>query len=677
VTYIGTNEGLFSVTPAGTKNALWTEGSVRKIMFVPASSHTSDTWIILGSEGIHVSADMTNWEARNNGLPVKTIKIFDDGEKSFLPFVQEIKDIEVNPSDPRIMVCATKDRVYLTRDQARTWTDLGGLRYRANGIKAVAVAYLPELTVFITHSLYGIHYIQPDISNSRWTYFNDGIELLETTNDPDEISDIAVVLPTSGGSSIPDIFVSQTFRRRIYKLDWAQKIFNLVWTDGEPFGTVDSLFPHNSNLYFLQEGSIASVNFSDFSFKQHPELVRTIRLASANMRPNCIVIDYSNSENSNKMLFSELWLLDEPRDNSSHIADNKEGIFIPMEQITNRNLFRAHLDTIERAGLNMILIDMKDELGRLRFVPNNPAIRAMGTVFQPLDIDTFIPEMKERGIFVVARVVAFKDRELFSKQNGRFAVWDRRTSRPWRGYTDTRRRTSTITEEERSRFLVLPTNNPDYEILRSYFGEHWVDPYSEEVWDYLAMISVELYERGIDEIQFDYIRFPTDGQNLADAHYRWQDAGMDMESAILSFLRHIRARVKAPISVDLYGANCWYRTGARTGQEVELLAPWVDIICPMYYPSHWDQSFLAQHPPELRPWRIYYYGTKRTARISRGQVIVRPWTQAFFLNVSYDRQFYGPDYVRRQIEGVRQAGTGGYTHWNASGRYADIPNRSN
>ncbi|GHV75021.1 hypothetical protein AGMMS49940_23230 [Spirochaetia bacterium] len=200
-----------------------------------------------------------------------------------------------------------------------------------------------------------------------------------------------------------------------------------------------------------------------------------------------------------------------------------------------------------------------------------------------------------------------------------------------------------------------------------------MDPYSEVVWEYTAAIAEELHRRGFDEIQFDYIRFPTDGVNLGDAQYRWRENGMDMESAILSFMRHIRSRVDAPISIDIYGANGWYRTGARTGQEVELLAPYVDVICPMYYPSHFEQDFLAQNPAELRPYRIYYQGTQRTERIGRGQIIVRPYVQAFFLNVSYDRKYYNPDYVRRQIEGVRDAGGNGFIYWNNSGRYDDIP----
>ena len=108
---------------------------------------------------------------------------------------------------------------------------------------------------------------------------------------------------------------------------------------------------------------------------------------------------------------------------------------------------------------------------------------------------------------------------------------------------------------------------------------------------------------------------------------------------------------------------------------MELHAPWVDVICPMYYPSHFEQYFLAQNPPELRPWRIYYHGTLRTDRIGRGQVIIRPYVQAFYLNVSYDRVHYNEDYVIREVQGVREAGSSGFTYWNNSGRYADIPSK--
>jgi hypothetical protein len=641
----GTDEGLFAIDSAGKMTALWSGGSVKKILCT-----AENTWAILGSEGILISTDLNKWEPRNHGLPVKTIKIFQDGKKTFLPVVQEIKDLKINPADPQIMVCATKDQVYLSRNQGQSWTNLGAPPYRTNGIKAVASAYMPrgdsgsDLTVFLSHSTYGLFYIQPDRAKAQWIELSKGLERLETTENADEVSDIAIVLVPSSGEAppLPVIFTAQTFRRRIYRLDWEVKTFSLIWSDGSPFGTVDSLYVGKKSLYFLYEGMAASIDFAGLTLREQPEILDTIRKTTAHTTAHCMVI-----HEDEKIIFNELWLLDEPHHEytAAGRAANKEGIYLPVNHAMDSRSLKPYLDIIEKSGLNMVVIDMKDDYGRLRFTPKNPAVSAKGRVFRPLDIDTFLGNMKERGIYTVARVVVFKDPELAGKENGRFAVWDAKTGKPWTGY----------------------------DAEGNLYDERWVDPYSQEVWEYIAQAAEELHERGFDEIQFDYIRFPTDGVNLEDARFRWQEHGMDRESAILSFLRHIRARVKAPISIDIYGANGWYRTGARTGQEVELLAPWVDVICPMYYPSHFEQHFLAQNPPELRPWRIYFQGTLRTARIGRGQVIIRPYVQAFFLNVSYDRKYYNADYVRRQIEGVRAAGSGGFIYWNNSGRYEDIP----
>jgi hypothetical protein len=351
---------------------------------------------------------------------------------------------------------------------------------------------------------------------------------------------------------------------------------------------------------------------------------------------------------------------------------------MPANHAMEARLLNPYLTIFEERGLDMVVIDMKDDYGRFRFTPHSQELIQKGRVFRPVDIDSFLKTMKERGIYTVARIVVFKDPELARRENGKYAIWDSRNNKPWAGYYETRRQKlppGSRTEETNSALVteILPAADPAYEILRTYYDERWVDPYSEEVWEYIAAIAEELHSRGFDEIQFDYIRFPTDGENLADARYRWRDSGMDMESAMISFLRHIRSRIDAPISVDIYGANGWYRTGARTGQEVELMAPYVDVICPMYYPSHFEQDFLAQSPAEFRPYRIYYQGTQRTARIGRGQIIVRPYVQAFDLNVSYDRKYYDTEYVRREVEGVRNAGTGGLIYWNNSGRYDDIP----
>ncbi|WP_439647488.1 putative glycoside hydrolase [Brucepastera parasyntrophica] len=237
----------------------------------------------------------------------------------------------------------------------------------------------------------------------------------------------------------------------------------------------------------------------------------------------------------------------------------------------------------------------------------------------------------------------------------------------WQGYENITQKIEEPADQESDK-----KTEPKTEIVRKYYDEFWVDPFCEEVWEYNVAISKELIARGFDEIQFDYIRFPTDGRNLGDATYRWQDKGMDKESALMSFLAYARREIKAPISIDIYGANGWYRTGSRTGQDVELLARYVDVICPMFYPSHFEQTFLAQKPSEERPYRIFYYGSYRNILLARNAVLIRPWTQAFYLPVSYDKKYYDGDYVQRQIFGIRDSINQGYTYWNNSGRYEDI-----
>jgi hypothetical protein len=655
-----------------------------------------------------VSSDLFTWENRNEGLPVKTIKIYEGGKKSFIPLIQEIKDLEIHPGNPEIMVCATKDQVFLTRNAGKNWENLGAPPYRTNGIKAVAAADLPELTVFLSHSIYGVHYINPGKPGARWTELSRGLEKLETTDNPDEVSDIAAVLPKPGGETeagtgaLPVIYAAQTFRRRLYRLDWEGKRFVPLWSDDADFGTVDSLDIGAGSIRFVQEGAVAELKYPGLyrpagslplapsHFRRRSDIIEFIRTIPENLeiKPYCLMFRENIFRPDSEVIsLSELWLLEgeilrlsgaespsAPVVSSVSKAAGRAGLYLPVNHAMDDASLKAYLDIIKERALNMVVIDMKDDYGRLRFTPRNPAISETGRVFRPVDIDALLQTMKNQGIYTTARIVVFKDPELARKGGGKLAVWDRRNNKPWVGYYDVRRKkTSPGAAGQSGDAEILPDSDPEYEILRTYYDERWVDPYAEEVWEYTAAIAEELHERGFDEIQFDYIRFPTDGTNLSDARYRWQEQGMDMESAILSFLNHVRSRLRAPISVDIYGANGWYRTGARTGQEVELMAPYVDVICPMYYPSHFEQNFLAQTPPELRPYRIYYLGTQRTARIARGQVIVRPYAQAFYLNVSYDRKYYNSDYVRLQAEGVRDAGNNGLTYWNNSGRYDDIP----
>ncbi len=581
---------------------------------------------------------------------------------------------------------ATKDAVFLSRDGGRQWTKLG-FPGRTNGLKAVAVVSLPETIVFAVHPIYGVSYYEADKKGAKWIDLNAGLAKLETTDNPDEVSDIVASRDPATGEI--RIWAAQTFKSNVYRLDWAAKRFVRVWTDGREVGTVDSLDPAAGALRFVGDGGIAELRGSAdsaLSVEARPDLDALVSRAgrAAGAPIQCL---YSESNGSAKsggpVQLSELWLVPDsaprPEADRRTLARGKQGLYLPVNHAADQKMLPPYLDTISRKSLDMVVVDMKDDVGRLRFAPKNPAVAAKGRVFNPVDLDTFVPKMKSRGIWLVARIVVFKDPELAKWKGGTYAVWDGVNNKPWQGtYTVRKKKEAAAVADGGTAPAVAPSASApaaetEWETSTAYYDEHWVDPYSEEVWDYTAAIGAELVERGFDEIQFDYIRFPTDGENLGNARYRWRDQGMDMESAIMSFLSHVRSRISAPISLDIYGANGWYRTGARTGQEVELLSHYVDVICPMYYPSHFEQNFLADAPAEQRPYRIYYRGTLRTERIARGRIVVRPYVQSFYLNVSYDRKYYGPEYVLRQVIGVRDAGSPGLTYWNNVGRYDEIP----
>ncbi len=673
---VGTNDGLYGINEEGNAVPLWKDGEVRKIL------QSGNTHYMVGSRGISSSSDLLTWEARNNGLPIKVLKVYDGTNKSFNRIPQEIKDLEADPSQGLTLVTAVKDAVFLTRDGGKTWKNLG-CPVQTNGIKAVAVASLPQTVVFVSHAIYGVHYLEADRKGARWTELNTGLDKMETTENPDEVSDLIVTGTPSGGK--PEIWAAQSFKARIYRLDWEAKAFKVQWSDGKDFGTVESLDAGAGVLRFIREDGIHELQTGTAEITSRVDLEDAVlRFSTATGSTiNCLILDPAGPENK-KTRLSELWLL--PAGSSAPLpftflagyqapnlrlaaSRGKEGLYLPVNHAATPKLLAPYLETISKRGLDMVVIDMKDDYGRLRFAPRNQELAKKGRVFNPIDVDSLIATMKARNIWLVARIVVFKDPELAKYGGGRYAVWDTGKNQSWSGYYTTKKKKESVPS------LTIPGTvlADEYETVTTVYDERWVDPYSEEVWQYTTDVCKELAERGFDEIQFDYIRFPTDGVNLGDARYRWKDAGMDMESAIISFLAHARANLDVPISLDIYGANGWYRTGARTGQEVELMSRYVDVICPMYYPSHFEQNFLAHAPAELRPYRIYYRGTLRTERIARGRVIVRPYVQSFFLNVSYDRKYYGNDYVKQQVAGVRDAGSPGLTYWNNSGRYDEIP----
>ena len=227
--------------------------------------------------------------------------------------------------------------------------------------------------------------------------------------------------------------------------------------------------------------------------------------------------------------------------------------------------------------------------------------------------------------------VVFNDIKLFKNKNGRFGIKSRITGKPWQG-----------TEKE-----------------------YWVDPSLKDVQSYNIDIGCELEKLGFDEIQFDYIRFPSDGDTGRCDFSLMKKNDFYKSEIIEDFLSQSGKKIGIPISADIYGFNAWYRFGNTIGQDMEEMSFLVDTICPMVYPSHFGNHFLYDKDPAHRTYRIIYESCRRGSLYTENRSDIRPYLQAFRL-MSPD---WGTGYITDQIHGAEDGGAAGYTFWHAAGEY--------
>jgi hypothetical protein len=667
----GYDAGLYRIEEGGDRAVpLWLDGEVRKII------KSSEGWYFLTSLGVLHSPDLGVFEDRSAGLPVKTYKRFEDGKKSFVTETQDLKDLEIDRADPLALATCTKDAAYVSRDGGLSWRSYGS-PVDTTGLKAVALAPYPgtgEPALWASHPIKGLFVRK--LASGGWTSANAGLEVILGTTSVEEIASVA---PGREGA----VWASDSFIPRIYRLDAKAKAFAVAWSEASDFGCAESLDPMpDGSLRFVADGYVARLD-PGTGRAEPDEAAEMVVRAALRAKPDWQALCVSWTEAGRQSSLSELWLVSfKDRKPYRAQAENRRALYLSTGFVVRPETRSKYDKIMDARRLDAVVVDMKDDFGRLRFEPRDPLLRRIGKVSNPLDVESFAREWKAKGRYLIARIPVFKDAVAYAYEGGKYAVWDSGQNAPWRGYNLVKKTTSApliatngAAGPDAGPLPAPPAAAPpaDARDERSLIQEYWVDPYSEEVWAYNVAIADEMVSRGFDEVQFDYIRFPTDGENIGDASYRWKDPGMDKESALASFLRFARDNIAAPISIDIYGANGWYRSGVRTGQDVELLAKYVDVICPMLYPSHFEQGFLAQAPAEQRPYRIYRIGALRTAYIARKKVVVRPYVQAFYLNVSYDKAYYGLEYVKREVAGVRDSVNLGLTFWNNSGRYDDLP----
>jgi hypothetical protein len=200
----------------------------------------------------------------------------------------------------------------------------------------------------------------------------------------------------------------------------------------------------------------------------------------------------------------------------------------------------------------------------------------------------------------------------------------------------------------------------------------WTDTSNPKVQEYDIALAKSVAKSGADEIQFDYVRFPAEG-NQADAKFYFQTAHPDWKRSdvIADFLDRAYQQLHPAgvlVSLDVFGVMAWQRNVdlAHTGQDIVRMAKYCDVLSPMIYPSHFFGMDGYANPGDAPEHFIGESMDRFVAVTANSGVVLRPWLQAF----AWRTKTYSPDYIMRQVSTSRDNGGIGFLFWNARNDYA-------
>jgi hypothetical protein len=309
-----------------------------------------------------------------------------------------------------------------------------------------------------------------------------------------------------------------------------------------------------------------------------------------------------------------------------------KGVYTTSWMAGKSKYMETMLNFIEKTEVNSMVIDIKDDSGRISYMSKVPLAQIISASYPKFDPEKTTKLLRQNNVYPIARIVTFQDPHLAQKKPD------------------------------------LAVKNVQGGIWKDYNGQAWVDPYNKKVWKYNVEIAKEAAHHGFLEIQFDYVRFTSDGI-IKNCRYFAAD-GRSKSDAIADFLKYAYQELKplgVKVSADVFGATCTASGDIGIGQVFEKIAENVDIICPMVYPSHYARGDFNIPDPDRNPYQTVYRSmmdAKRKAATLKKPVIIRPWLQDFSL-----RNHYGREQLIAQIKAVQDAGLQEWIFWNPGNRY--------
>ena len=326
-----------------------------------------------------------------------------------------------------------------------------------------------------------------------------------------------------------------------------------------------------------------------------------------------------------------------PANNHLKTPSFVKGIYISANTAASPKARQAIFSLFETTELNSAVIDLKDDYGYLAFPTTNPKLaKHRSKKIMIKDLGPVIEQLHKRKIYIIGRLPVFQDRA--------YVLF-------------------------RPEFAVKDKNGGNWHDKKAIT---WLDPTIRDSWEYNVWIAQDAYALGFDEIQFDYIRFPSDGDMTRVRYAGFNPQANTPVKIMRAFFAYLDTELRKkgiPISADLFGFAYWDRDNDLTiGQRIIDAAPFFDALSPMVYPSHYPAGTLGYKNPADYPYEIIAETLKRGKKIMTEFPEVkyadRPWLQDFDIGANYDAKK-----IRAEMKAVVDNGGAGWLLWNARNVY--------
>jgi hypothetical protein len=409
--------------------------------------------------------------------------------------------------------------------------------------------------------------------------------------------------------------------------------YNISVFDSPENGKAIDTLKYATYVEKLDEVTYNNVNFSKVRYNT-PSGVREGWIRSSFLSDTLKSI---TGEEYNELVFEPFKKI------KARVADVR-GIYLTRTSFSNVQKINHWVEFAKSTNINAFVVDVKDDDGFMLFETSAAAETVpeanAKAFYKKEEMKKIIKELKDQGLYLIARIVCFKDPSYARAHKDRAIVY-KDTGEPYMG------------------IYKVP----------------WASAYDRQLWEYNVRVAIEAVEVGFDEIQYDYVRFPELSKETRQRVNLRQVGDESFAEAIQKFLIYSKRKLEpynVPLAADVFGLVSTAVDDVGIGQYWEAISNVVDYICPMVYPSHYAPGSFGLSVPDAYPYETIYSalkdGIRRNLHIPTPAKI-RPWLQSFTATWVRGHIVYDEEAIRKQIKAAKDLGINEYMLWNASNNY--------